>query len=103
MAAKNELSQHIFTKSMTVQVWRPENERGGRHFVYTARYASFFTKLLDQLDDRANMELLLRRVRKKPQEYLNHGKLWEDMCSTYIKVRTKAEQRNGIVRILIVL
>jgi hypothetical protein len=27
MAAKNELSQQIFTKTMVVQVWKPEYER----------------------------------------------------------------------------
>ena len=73
---------------MTIQVWRPEHERGGRHFVYTARYAHFFTRLLDQLDDRVNLELLLRRVKKKPHDYLNHGQLWQYMCFTYVKVGT---------------
>ncbi|PGH04967.1 hypothetical protein AJ79_06924 [Helicocarpus griseus UAMH5409] len=86
MAAKSEVSQQIFTKTMTLQVWRPENERAGRHFVYTTRYVYFFVGLLDQLNDRANMDLLIRRVRKKPNDYVNHAKLWEDICLTYIKL-----------------
>lgn len=72
---------------MTVQVWRPENERAGRHFVYTTRYVYFFVQLLDQLDDRANLDMLVRRVRRKVNDYLNFPKLWEDTCATYIKVK----------------
>ncbi|EFR05056.1 hypothetical protein MGYG_08064 [Nannizzia gypsea CBS 118893] len=90
IAAKNDLTQHIFTKTMTVQVWRPENERAGRHFVYTTRYVYFFVQLLDQLDDRANLDMLVRRVRRKVNDYLNFPKLWEDTCITYIKLLRRA-------------
>jgi hypothetical protein len=86
LAAKHELSQ-IFTKTLTIQVWRPEFERPGRHFVYTTRYVYFFVGLLDQLDDRASLDQLLRRVRKKQGDFLNHTKLWEDICLTYAKVK----------------
>ncbi|KAL4794606.1 hypothetical protein BDV19DRAFT_364476 [Aspergillus venezuelensis] len=89
-AAKGELTQQIFTKTMTIQVWRPEYERPGRHFVYTTRYAYFFVDLLDQLDDRANLDQLLRRVRKKQGDFINHTKLWEDMCLTYARVIRRA-------------
>ncbi|RAK98284.1 putative transcriptional corepressor of histone genes (Hir3) [Aspergillus ibericus CBS 121593] len=89
-AAKNELTQQIFTKTMTIQVWRPEFERPGRHFVYTTRYAYFFVSLLDQLDDRVNLDQLLRRVRKKQGDFINHGKLWEDASLTYARVIRRA-------------
>ncbi|OJJ39414.1 hypothetical protein ASPWEDRAFT_103849 [Aspergillus wentii DTO 134E9] len=88
--AKNELTQQIFTKTMTIQVWKPEYERPGRHFVYTTRYVYFFVGLLDQLDDRANLDQLLRRVRKKQGDFINHTKLWEDICLTYAKVIRRA-------------
>ncbi|KAL4878682.1 hypothetical protein BJY04DRAFT_229711 [Aspergillus karnatakaensis] len=88
--AKAELTQQIFTKTMTIQVWKPENERPGRHFVYTTRYAYFFVSLLDQLDDRANLEQLLRKVRKRQGDFINHTKLWEDMCLTYARVIRRA-------------
>ncbi|KAI2792835.1 Histone transcription regulator 3 [Penicillium oxalicum] len=94
-AAKQELSQ-IFTRTLTIQVWRPEFERPGRHFVYTTRYVYFFTALLDQLDDRASLDQLLRRVRKKQGDFINHGKLWEDACSVYMKmIRRAAEISEG--------
>jgi hypothetical protein len=93
-AAKNELTQQIFTKTMTIQVWRPEFERPGRHFVYTTRYVYFFVSLLDQLNDRANLDQLLRRVRKKQGDFINHAKLWEDVCLTYAKVIRRAGSIN---------
>ncbi|CRG92583.1 Histone transcription regulator 3 homolog [Talaromyces islandicus] len=85
-AAKNELMPQIFTKTMALQVWRPEFERPGRHFVYTTRYIYFFIKLLDQLNDKVSLEQLLRRVRRKQGDFINHTKLWEDMCIVYAKL-----------------
>ena len=72
---------------MNIQVWKPEFERPGRHFVYTTRYVYFFVHLLDQLDDRAGLDSLLRRVRKKQNDFLDHSKLWEDICLIYAGVR----------------
>ncbi|KAJ6166870.1 hypothetical protein N7470_002317 [Penicillium chermesinum] len=92
-AAKHEMSQ-IFTKTLTIQVWRPEYERPGRHFVYTTRYVYFFVNLLDQLDDRASLDQLLRRVRKKQGDFINHAKLWEDLCVTYAKMIRRAANIN---------
>ena len=75
---------------MSIQVWRPEYERPGRHFVYTTRYVYFFVNLLDQLDDRAGLDQLLRRVRKKQGDFINHPKLWEDICLTYGRIIRRA-------------
>ncbi|OCL03733.1 hypothetical protein AOQ84DRAFT_392036 [Glonium stellatum] len=86
MGAKQELSQQIFTKTMAIQVWKPENERPGRHFVYTTRYTRFFVKLLVQTGDRPNLEALAKRVRKKPHEFFEHGKLWQELCLAYLKL-----------------
>ncbi|EEA27421.1 Histone transcription regulator 3 [Talaromyces marneffei ATCC 18224] len=89
-AAKNELMPQIFTKTMVLQVWRPEYERPGRHYVYTTQYVSYFTKLLEQISDHVSLEQLLRRVRKKQGDYINHTKLWEDMCIVYAKLIRRA-------------
>ena len=72
---------------MTIQVWKPEFEHPGRHFVYTTRYVYFFVSLLCQLGDRAGLDQLLRRVRKRQGDFFNHTKLWEDICIAYFKVR----------------
>ncbi|GAB7348925.1 hypothetical protein MBLNU459_g7611t1 [Dothideomycetes sp. NU459] len=86
IAAKNELTQQMFTKTMVLQVWRPEHERPGRHFVYTTRYTRFFVRLLDQLNDRAGLEALARRVRRKPTEFFEHSSVWNDICLAYLRV-----------------
>ena len=88
LGAKHELTQQIFTKSMHTQIWRPDNERPGRHFVYTSRYVSFFVRLLSQLNDHASLETLARRIRKRPGDFFNHTGIWEEVCMAYLKVCT---------------
>ncbi|KAF2198231.1 hypothetical protein GQ43DRAFT_434454 [Delitschia confertaspora ATCC 74209] len=89
-AAKLELCQQMFTKTMTIQVWKPEHERPGRHFVFTTRYTGFFVQLLVQTNDRTNLEMLAKRVRKKPHEFFEHTKLWGELCLSYLKLLRRA-------------
>ena len=86
LGARHELLQQMFTKTMQIQVWRPDNERPGRHFVYTSRYLRFFMRVLVQLGDRPNLELLVRRLRRKPQEFYDHSKLWQETVLLYLKL-----------------
>ena len=86
IGAKHELTQQMFTKTMVLQVWRPEAERPGRHFVYTARYTRFFVNILEQLKDRSNLEMLARRVRRRPHDVYEHGLVWQDICNAYLKL-----------------
>ncbi|KAF2729041.1 hypothetical protein EJ04DRAFT_476343 [Polyplosphaeria fusca] len=88
--AKMELTDRIFTKTMTVQVWKPENERPGRHFVYTSRYTRFFVTLLIQCGDKTNLEALAKRVRRKTTDFFEHTKLWQDFCLIYLKFLRRA-------------
>lgn len=83
-AARNEMMGELFTKTMVLQVWRPEAERAGRHFVYTARYTRFLVKVLQELRDRANMETLARRVRRRPHDIFEHSLVWQDICTAYL-------------------
>ncbi|KIX03230.1 uncharacterized protein Z518_06782 [Rhinocladiella mackenziei CBS 650.93] len=86
LGAKHQFTQQIFTKSMTVQVWKPEYERPGRHYVYTGRYVSFFVHLLEQLKDRANLDQLVRRIRRKTTDFIDHIKIWEEVVTTYVRL-----------------
>ena len=86
LGAKHELMQQVFTKTITYNVWKPENERPGRHYVYTGRYVLFFAQLLDQLNDRGNLDLLVRRVRRKQADFIDHPKIWESITTTYVKL-----------------
>jgi hypothetical protein len=90
MSVKAELTQQMFTKTMVLQVWKPEHERPGRHFVYTTRYLKFFVCILVQLGDRGSLELLARRLRRKPHEFFSHMKLWQDTCFAYLKLLRRA-------------
>lgn len=96
-AAKNELTQQMFTKTMVLQVWRPECERPGRHFVYTARYTRFFTRILEQLKDRQSLEALARRVRRRPHDLFEHNLIWQDICNAYLRLlRDHASMPEGL-------
>lgn len=86
LAAKHELTQQIFTKSMQIQVWKPEHERPGRYFVYTGRYVSFFVRILYRLNDRASLEAVAKRYRKKPGDFFNYTRIWEEICMAYLQV-----------------
>ena len=84
-AAKLELTQQIFTKTMTVQVWKPEHERPGRHFVYTGRYVCFFIQILYHMSDRVSLEALAKRIRKKAGDFVEHSRIWQELCMAYLK------------------
>ena len=86
LGAKHELTQQIFTKTMSIQVWKPEYERAGRHFVYTGRYVTFFVRLLAQLNDRPNLEALAKRIRKRSVDFVQHSVIWQEVCVAYSKV-----------------
>ena len=86
IGAKHELTQQMFTKTMVLQVWRPDSERAGRHFVYTARYTRFFVRILEQLKDRSNLEMLARRVRRRPHDVFEHSLVWQDICNAYLRL-----------------
>ncbi|KAF2672690.1 hypothetical protein BT63DRAFT_382587 [Microthyrium microscopicum] len=92
MGAQHELTQQTFTKTMALQVWKPEHERPGRHFVYTTRYVRFFIELLEKTGDRANYELLVRRLRKKVNDYCEHKELWLEVGTKYLKMLRHAAE-----------
>jgi hypothetical protein len=89
MEAKAELTQQMFTKTMVLQVWKPEFERPGRHFVYTTRYVQFFVQLLSQLNDRESLNALVKRLRRKPDQYFDHARLWLETCISYLRLLRK--------------
>lgn len=84
LGAKAQFVDSIFTKSMMMQVWKPENERPGRHYVYTGRYLRFFTKILVTLRDRSNLEQVVRRIRRKTTDFIDHPQVWEDAVTSYV-------------------
>jgi hypothetical protein len=86
LAARHEFRESIFTKTMHIQVWKPEAERPGRHCVYMERYVRLMTKLLWVAQDKASMETLAKRVRKKANDFYNFSQVWNDCCTTYLRL-----------------
>ena len=90
LAARQEFRESIFTKTMHIQVWKPDFERPGRHCVFMERYVRFMTKLLFTANDKPNMELLAKRVRKKANEFFKFSLVWSDCCNTYLRLIRRA-------------
>ncbi|KAG4437952.1 hypothetical protein IFR05_006576 [Cadophora sp. M221] len=91
-AARSELKDSIFTKTMHIQVWKSDAERPGRHCVYMERYVKFMVKLLVITNDKASLEMLVKRVRKKNNDFHRFDKVWADCCLAYVRlIRRQAE------------
>lgn len=84
------LRHSLFTKTMVMNVWKCDAERPGRHHFYTEQYMRFMTKLLVILDDRANLELLLRRLRRKGADFYHFTELWQVCCTEYARLLRRA-------------
>ncbi|ESZ90645.1 hypothetical protein SBOR_8979 [Sclerotinia borealis F-4128] len=88
-AARSEFRESIFTKAMSMQVWKPEAERPGRHFVYMQRYALFMARLLFLINDKTNMESLAKRVRKRAVDFFKFNDVWNECCTIYLRLIRK--------------
>ncbi|GMF34603.1 unnamed protein product [[Candida] boidinii] len=64
------------TKSLCA-IWKPENERPGKHFVYIYDYIKFYVELLDKTNDIEALFSLCRRLRRLGANMIQHLKLWE--------------------------
>lgn len=85
-AVRHEFRESIFTKTMHIQVWKPDAERPGRHCVYMERYVRYICKILFVLNDKANMEQLTKRVRKKAPDFHRFTVVWSEVCTTYLRL-----------------
>ena len=85
-AAFNILCDSMLTKTMVMNVWKCDAERPGRHHVYTEQYTRFATKLLVIMSDRANLEQLLKRIRKKGVDFYHFNDLWHTCCMEFVKL-----------------
>ena len=85
-AARNEYRESIFTKTMHIQVWKTETERAGRHCVYMSRYVRVMFQILWTINDKSNMEQLVRRVRKKANDFFKFSEVWIECCAVYLRL-----------------
>ncbi|KAG7859624.1 hypothetical protein KL939_002524 [Ogataea angusta] len=79
-AAKNEMLSIINLKS-TVRnlsnIWKPENERPGKHFVYNYSYIVFFVELLDRSKDVHSLFQLIKKLRKLGSSMIDQIKVFD--------------------------
>jgi hypothetical protein len=50
------------------------------------RYVRYITKIFLVISDKANMEALVKRVRKKATEFHRFNQVWTECCSAYLKL-----------------
>lgn len=85
-AAFAVLREHMITKTMAINVWKCDAERAGRHHVYTEQYVRYTVKLLTVTKDHVNMELLLRKIRKKGADFYHFSDLWASCVQAYTRL-----------------
>ncbi|TGZ82588.1 hypothetical protein EX30DRAFT_317948 [Ascodesmis nigricans] len=88
-AAKAEMSTLFSSKSGTLNIWKPDNERRGRHYYYASNYIYFYARLCEQTQDRATLELLAKRVRKNANGLFRHSDVWTSVYQAYMRTLRK--------------
>ncbi len=86
------LRESMFTKTMVMNVWKCDAERPGRHHFYTEQYIRYVVKLLAVMDDRVNLEAVLRRIRKKGADFYHFNELWQFCVLSYARLLRKTYQ-----------
>lgn len=84
LQAKTELVPSLFKASGDWHVWRPEYERAGRHFAYTAQYVDLYSQILESIRDLSSFEILLRKLNKKSNDVFEHHLAWRRVVVRYV-------------------
>jgi len=85
-AAFGVLRESMFTKTMVMNVWKCDAERPGRHHVYTEQYIRYMVRVLAVMNDRINLEMVLRRIRKKGVDFYHFNELWQSCVVVYVRM-----------------
>ncbi|KAJ2968617.1 hypothetical protein NQ176_g9088 [Zarea fungicola] len=84
------LRENMFTKTMVMNVWKCDAERPGRHHVFTEQYTRFMVRLLVIMNNTVDLDLLLRRLRKKSADFYHFNDLWQSCSVAYIALIRKS-------------
>ncbi len=92
--AKEELLSLFSLKSTSknvLNIWKPDYERPGKHFVYVYDYIKFLVVLLKKTDDLSLLLTLFKKLRRFQTGVINHNELWEFACDVACDMfRTRA-------------
>lgn len=87
--AKEEISSIVSLKSTNktlVLIWKPENERPGKHFYYTFQYALFYVVLLSTENNLISLIQMLPKLRRSNSIMVSLYTIWETLCSSICKI-----------------
>lgn len=65
--AMNEMNKLLALKSVNknvVNIWKPDNERPGKHFVYAYQYVLFYMDLLNEMHDFMSIGGMIKKLRR---------------------------------------
>lgn len=84
------------TNKTYLQMWKPEHERPGKHFVYMYQYTEFYIKLLRRELDLSSLVLMLPKLRRANSTMIKLYFAWENICSSICKlIRVIAKVEDG--------
>lgn len=85
-----EIMNKFFTlkaqNKMFPQMWKPEHERPGKHFVYNFQYTQFYIKLLRRELNLSLSIQILPRLRKANSTMVLLYFAWESLCASICKL-----------------
>ncbi|KAJ8145833.1 hypothetical protein OY671_001099 [Metschnikowia pulcherrima] len=87
--AKNVLAKHFTLRSNNktfLQMWKPEHERPGRHFVYMFQYTRFYISLLTHDQDLTSLALMYPKLRRANSTMVSLNIVWEQLCTSICKI-----------------
>lgn len=87
--AKEEMSSIVTLKATSktlVSIWKPENERPGKHFYYTFEYVQFFIELLTREQNLIGLIQMLPKLRRSNSTMISLYSAWEGLCSAICKI-----------------
>lgn len=95
--AKEIMSKYFTLKSSNktfLQMWKPEHERPGKHFVYMYQYTQFYIKVATQANDLSSLVLLYPKLRRANSTMILLYFAWDKLCSAFCKIIRKIARIN---------
>ncbi|GEQ67760.1 hypothetical protein JCM33374_g1425 [Metschnikowia sp. JCM 33374] len=90
--AKEVLSKYFTLRSNNktfLQLWKPEHERPGKHFVYMFQYTQFYISLLDREQDLTSLTLMYPKLRRANSTMISLHVVWEQLCTSICTITRK--------------
>lgn len=87
--ALEEMSSFVSLKASNktlVLIWKPDNERPGKHFCYTYQYAQFYLEILTKQSNLTGLVQMLPKLRRSNATMVSLYNAWENLCSSICKL-----------------